>query len=112
MDMLDIYTDYLICQNKYATATGLSDMLDGEFSHDKVTRFLRLGDFDSKMLWKYIKPAIREHETEKKGSRYLVKDSGTSQSPKSTRQRAKLRAATVLRPLTFALNEQSVYLPQ
>ena len=26
MDMLDIYTDYLICQNKYATATGLSDM--------------------------------------------------------------------------------------
>ena len=42
MDMLDIYTDYLICQNKHATATGLSDMVDGEFSHDKVTRFLRL----------------------------------------------------------------------
>jgi len=35
--MLDIYTDYLICQNKYAT--GLSDMVDGEFSHDKVARF-------------------------------------------------------------------------
>lgn len=33
-----------------------------------------------------------------KGSRYLVKDSGTSQSPKSTRQRAKLKAATVLFP--------------
>ena len=33
-----------------------------------------------------------------KGSRYLVKDSGTSQSPKSTRQRAKLRAASVLFP--------------
>jgi hypothetical protein len=28
MDMLDIYTDYLICQNKYA------DMVDGEFSND------------------------------------------------------------------------------
>jgi len=40
MDVLDIYTDYLICQNKYATATGLSDMVDGEISHDKVTRFL------------------------------------------------------------------------
>jgi len=64
MDMLDIYTDYLICQNKYATATGLSDMVDGEFSHDKVTRFLRLGDFDSKMLWKYVKPAVRERETQ------------------------------------------------
>ena len=44
MDMLDIYTDYLICQNKYATATGLSDMVDGEFSHDKLTlRTGRLG---------------------------------------------------------------------
>jgi hypothetical protein len=62
MDMLDIYTDYLICQNKYATATGLSDMVDGEFSHDKVTRFLRQGDFDSKMLWTYVKPAVRERE--------------------------------------------------
>ncbi|MCH9763228.1 MAG: hypothetical protein K0U24_03220 [Gammaproteobacteria bacterium] len=46
MDMLDIYTNYLIFQNKYATATGLSDMVDGEISHDKVTRFLRQGDFD------------------------------------------------------------------
>jgi hypothetical protein len=27
--MLDIYTDYLIGQNKYATATSLSDMVDG-----------------------------------------------------------------------------------
>ncbi|CAM4455627.1 MAG: hypothetical protein LEGION0398_MBIBDBAK_00786 [Legionellaceae bacterium] len=34
MDMLDIYTDYLIFQNKQATATGLSDLLEGEFSHD------------------------------------------------------------------------------
>ena len=43
MDMLDLYTDYLICQNKYATATGLSELLDGEFAHDKVTQFLRKG---------------------------------------------------------------------
>ncbi len=37
--ILDIYTDYLICQNKYATATGLSDMLSDEISHDKITRY-------------------------------------------------------------------------
>ena len=30
--ILDIYSDYLICQNKYATATGLSDLLSGEIS--------------------------------------------------------------------------------
>ena len=60
--MLDIYTDYLICQNKYATATGLSEMLDGDFSHDKVSRFLRENDFDSKALWHYVKKPIRERE--------------------------------------------------
>jgi hypothetical protein len=27
MDMLDLYSDYLIFQKKYATATGLSDMV-------------------------------------------------------------------------------------
>jgi hypothetical protein len=46
-NILDIYTDYLICQNKYATATGLSDMLSGDISHDKITRFLSSGDFGS-----------------------------------------------------------------
>ena len=45
------------------------------------------------------------------GSRYLVIDFSHPWL-KWTRQRAKLRAATVLRPLTFSLNEQSVYLPQ
>ncbi|KTD14744.1 hypothetical protein Lisr_2452, partial [Legionella israelensis] len=62
MDMLDIYSDYLICQNKYATATGLSEMLDGEFAHDKVTRFLRLQDFDAKALWNYVKKPVREND--------------------------------------------------
>jgi len=78
MDMLDIYTDYLICQNKYATATGLSDMVDGEFSHDKVTRFLRLGSFDSKKLWTYVKPAVRERETQ---SGVLILDDSIEDKP-------------------------------
>ncbi len=49
--MLDIYTDYLIFQNKHATATGLSDMLEGDITYDKVTRFFRLNEFGSKSLW-------------------------------------------------------------
>ena len=44
-------------------------------------------------------------------SRYLVIDL-IHPWIKSTRQRAKFLAATVLRPSTFALNEQSVCLPQ
>ena len=61
-NILDIYTDYLICQNKYATATGLSDMLSGDISHDKITRFLSSGDFGSKELWEYVKPTLRSHQ--------------------------------------------------
>jgi len=60
--MLDICTDHLICQNKHATATGLSDMLDGGLKHDKVTRFLPLSDFNSKSLWGYVKSAVRSQE--------------------------------------------------
>lgn len=63
MDILDLYTDYLICQNKYATATGLSDLLSGDISHDKVTRFLSSGDFGSKELWSYVKTSVRKHES-------------------------------------------------
>ena len=63
MDMLDIYTDYLICQNKQASATGLAKLLDGEFAHDKVTRFLSQNDYNSKELWYYIKKNVRNQES-------------------------------------------------
>jgi hypothetical protein len=54
--MLDIYSDYLIAQNQYATAVGLSDLLEGRMSHDKVIRFLNRENFTSKDLWEYVKP--------------------------------------------------------
>lgn len=60
--LLDIYSDYLIAQNQYATAIGLSDLLEGRISHDKVTRFLNNNEFSSKQLWEYIKPEIRKNE--------------------------------------------------
>ncbi|WP_395167815.1 hypothetical protein ACGP04_08325 [Piscirickettsia salmonis] len=44
-------SDYLISRNHYATATGLSDLLEGSISHDKVTRFLNKNHFGSKELW-------------------------------------------------------------
>ena len=67
MEMLGIYTDYLISQNNYATVTGLSNMLDGEISHDKVSRFLRKNEFGSKSLWKYVKSCVCEHQTDTDG---------------------------------------------
>jgi len=62
--MLDIYSDYLISSFSYTTATGLSNALGGVISHDKITRFLSAGDYDSKQLWKLIKPSIRMIESE------------------------------------------------
>jgi hypothetical protein len=41
LDLLDIYSDYLISQNHYATSTGLANMFQGEISHDQMTRHLR-----------------------------------------------------------------------
>lgn len=60
--ILDLYSDYLIAQNQYATATGLSDLLQGQISHDKITKFLNKNTFTSKNLWEYIKPEIRKIE--------------------------------------------------
>jgi len=60
--MLEIYTDYLLSSFGKTTATGLSALLDGSVSHDKVTRFLSRGEFDSRTLWKLVKPTVREIE--------------------------------------------------
>jgi len=60
--LLDVYSDYLISQGQYATATGLAAILDGEVSHDQVSRFLRADDYDSKDLWAHIKSTVRCHE--------------------------------------------------
>jgi hypothetical protein len=38
--MLDIYTGYLISSFGQASATGPARLLEGQISHDQVTRFL------------------------------------------------------------------------
>jgi hypothetical protein len=57
---LDLYTDYLLASFGQTTATGLSAMVDGLFSHDQVTDFLTQSDFDNKALWKQVKPLVRK----------------------------------------------------
>jgi len=61
---LELYTDYLIASFGKTTATGLSEILDGEISHDKITRFLSKEDYTSKELWQIIKKDVREIEDE------------------------------------------------
>jgi len=62
--LLENYTDYLMSSFSYTTATGLSMMVEGEISHDKITRFLSSGDFTSVNLWEMVKPTVRQIESE------------------------------------------------
>ena len=61
--MLDLYTDYLISSFGPTTATGLSQLVDGEVSHDQVTRFLASSLKTSADLWRIVKPMIRQLES-------------------------------------------------
>ena len=78
-EILDIYTDYLISQNKQVTATGLSALLDGEITHDKITRFLNGEQLCSKDLWNYIKRTVRKIEQEQGG--VLILDDTIEEKP-------------------------------
>jgi uncharacterized pyridoxamine 5'-phosphate oxidase family protein len=61
---LDLYTDYLLSSCGFATATGLSEMVEGDVSHDKVTRFLSARQYTSKDLWVQVKPTIRSIQSD------------------------------------------------
>jgi hypothetical protein len=62
--LLDLYSDYLISSFGLTTATGLSTLLDGAISHDKITRFLSGSDFTSADLWQLVKPLVRQIQNE------------------------------------------------
>jgi hypothetical protein len=57
-NFVDLYTDYLITSSSYTTATGMSHLLS--IKHDKITRALSTGVYDSKFLWKKAKPYVEE----------------------------------------------------
>jgi SRSO17 transposase len=78
--MLDLYTDFLICSPHYRTATGLSDLMEGEVSHDQVTRFLAGGEYGSKELWQVVKPYVRRVETDEG---VLILDDTLEEKPKT-----------------------------
>ena len=61
---LDLYTDYLLSTFGAATATGLSAMVEGEVSHDQVTRFLSAQEYTSKDLWQSVKRTVRSLESD------------------------------------------------
>jgi hypothetical protein len=62
--VLDIYTDYLISSFGQITATGLSALLGGTVSHDRISRFLNAPTKTSADLWQFVKPLVRQVQRE------------------------------------------------
>ena len=60
---LELYTDYLLSTFGATTATGLSAMVQGDVSHDRITRFLSRQDYTSKDLWLQVKTMVRQVQT-------------------------------------------------
>lgn len=63
-ELSDLYIDYLVSSFGATTATGLSVLLEGEISHDKITRMLSEPAHTSKDLWLRVKPTVREMESD------------------------------------------------
>lgn len=69
----DLYTDYLITSSSYTTATGMGSLLS--IGHDKITRALSTGNYDSKFLWQQAKPYIEELRGSKEITTLVFDDS-------------------------------------
>lgn len=61
-DLLDLYSDYLISSLGQTTGTGLSALLGGSVSHDRIQRLLSRKEFTSADLWHFVKPHVRSIE--------------------------------------------------
>jgi hypothetical protein len=62
--MLDLYSDYLLASFGATTATGLSELLAGDVSHDQVTRYLSGPRKTSADLWHIVKGFVRKVQSE------------------------------------------------
>jgi IS4 transposase len=77
-EILDLYSDYLISSFGQTTATGLSALLDGQLSHDRIRRFLAGTTRTSADLWQRVKPYIRSIQQE---DGVLILDDSISEKP-------------------------------
>jgi hypothetical protein len=77
-EMLDLYSDYLISSFGQTTGTGLSALLGGSISHDRIQRFLSHKEFTSADLWHFVKAHVRAIE---RGDGCIIVDDSISEKP-------------------------------
>lgn len=59
-ELFDLYTDYLLSSFGLATATGLSQLTEGQISHDRISRMLSGTKQSASDLWHIVKPRVRQ----------------------------------------------------
>jgi hypothetical protein len=74
----DLYSDYLLASFGATTATGLSQLLEGEISHDQVTRYLAGPQKTASDLWQTVKALVRDVQSE---SGVLIIDDSIEEKP-------------------------------
>src|SRR6266567_4492795 len=77
-ELLDLYSDYLISSFGQTTGTGLSALLGGSVSHDRIQRFLSRKEFTSADLWLLVKAHVRAIE---QADSYIIVDDSISEKP-------------------------------
>ena len=77
-ELLDLYTDYLISSFGQTTGTGLSALLGGSVSHDRIQRFLSKEEFTSADLWHFVKAHVRAVE---QADGCIIVDDSISEKP-------------------------------
>jgi hypothetical protein len=102
---LELYTDYLLSSFGATTTTGLSAMVRGDVSHDRITRFLSRQDYTSKNLWLQVKKMVREVQT---AEGVLIFDdtiqekAWTSASSRGNRPHSRKKVSRMAKPRRFA----------
>lgn len=77
-ELLDLYTDYLISSFGQTSGTGLSTLLEGGLSHDRVQRFLASPRKGGAEFWKVVKPYVRQIQRD---DGVLIVDDSISEKP-------------------------------
>jgi DDE superfamily endonuclease len=77
-ELLDLYSDYLISSFGQTTGTGLSELLGGMVSHDRIQRFLSQNEFTSADLWQVVKRYVR---TMQQDDGLLIIDDSIAEKP-------------------------------
>jgi len=74
----ELYSDYLLASFGATTATGLSDLLEGEVSHDQVTRYLAGTKKTASDRWRTVKSFVRDVQAD---AGVLILDDSIEEKP-------------------------------